>query len=533
MADTDTISFHCPSCSCKLNVPAAMSGVSGPCPNCNTTIIAPAQSPSAANVETAAVHIPSDQIRAAAQLIRGSARTETQSEEQAQEPMPAPQAASKKIEPKIHYRDVKAATTSAESLRSNEPSVRKPGLLSFIVPSAFAAAALVLVATLLHAVGVINVWDIQRDLSQRSGEGAAEVLDEVPDPSEPLAIQSPPPAENSDAEIESASLPDSTAIQVVQSETAPLDPKQTDTPSEPESVTGLTQENDSQGHQELAQETTASANSPKPPIQKPKNKRINPVMANIMEQGEFPELKLSPSAPVSKQDVQEETKPTPVRKAGYFARGNLEAFLEAKTLAERLPYVLENQRSPARWQNSSLELPFRPVRSIRLLETSTGAETSMIQHLYMVSFEDTTQERDRQHLIILLEEHTGKHPPLIKADAFLQHYDEMLTKYADKPSGNATTFHCYAETQTSDFIKDLPDGIGNSMVRFIIKNHPYYPAKFDAYLDENSPLMTHVGNGKDLPYTISKRCILSFKWNTTDPEHPYIEVADIVSSRGW
>lgn len=525
MADTDTISFHCPSCSCKLNVPAAMSGVSGPCPNCNNTIVAPDQRLQAEEPATAPEHIPSDTIRAAAQLIRGSASTERPSVEQAPKPMPAPQAGPKENEPEIQYRQLKTAVTNPLSVRRDADRGRKPSLLSVLIPSTFAAAAFVLVTTLLHAVGLINVWHIQRALSPASSNEPNKVLDEITDVPDPMAMQSPAPAKNPDSKIGSALPTDSAAY--------PARQKQTDPSTEPESAATRSGKNDLQGQQVVADTSTDSAGASKPPALKPKTKKINPVMANIMEQGEFPELKLSPSAPPQEQVERPEAKPEPVRKAGYFAEGNLEQFLEAKTLAERLPYMLESERSPTRWQNSSLQLPFKPVRSIRLLETGTGTEKNMIKHLFMVKFEDSDEPEDRLNLIVLLEERTGKHPPLIKANAFLQHYDKMLSKYADQPSAEATTFHCYAETQTSDFIKDLPEGMKNSMVRFIVKNHPYYPAKFDAYLDENSPLMAHVGNGKNLPYTITKRCILSFKWNTTDPEHPYIEVADIVSSNGW
>lgn len=41
---SETISFICPHCSTRLDVPAELAGVTGPCPSCNTTITAPATS---------------------------------------------------------------------------------------------------------------------------------------------------------------------------------------------------------------------------------------------------------------------------------------------------------------------------------------------------------------------------------------------------------------------------------------------------------------------------------------------------------
>ncbi len=218
---------------------------------------------------------------------------------------------------------------------------------------------------------------------------------------------------------------------------------------------------------------------------------------------------------------------------GYLADENLDAFLETKTLDERLPYLLKGTRLPNEMQSTSLARPFKPVKSVRLLETRSGAETNMVEHLYMVKFEDPAHDGNRLNLLVLLVERIGKHPPLINADAFLEHYDNKLAEYALKPNPEAATFHCIAEARTSDFANELPTEIRQSLIRFTVKTHPYYPAKFNAYLSKNSPLMSHVGSGKSFPYTTSKYCILSFKWNTTHPEHPYIELSEVVNSSGW
>ena len=291
----------------------------------------------------------------------------------------------------------------------------------------------------------------------------------------------------------------------------------------------------------LAEKTPSKTSEPpviastqaKKPVQKTQARKVNPIMANIMEKGEFPELKLSPSAPKQKQSPLSKPEPASVPKVGYLAGENLEAFLETKTLDERLPYLLKGTTLPNEMQSTSLARPFKPVKSVRLLETRSGAENNMVEHLYMVKFEDPAHDGNRLNLLVLLVERIGKHPPLINADAFLEHYDNKLAEYALKPSSEAATFHCIAEARTSDFANELPAKIRQSLIRFTVKNHPYYPAKFNAYLSKNSPLMSHVGSGKSFPYTTSKYCILSFKWNTTHPEHPYIELSEVVNSSGW
>ena len=80
--------------------------------------------------------------------------------------------------------------------------------------------------------------------------------------------------------------------------------------------------------------------------------------------------------------------------------------------------------------------------------------------------------------------------------------------------------------------KDLPKELRESMARLVIKSHPRGATMFDAYLNKNSSLMEHVATRKDFPYTVPRFCVLSFRWNTTDPNHPYIEL-NVIVSQGW
>lgn len=179
--------------------------------------------------------------------------------------------------------------------------------------------------------------------------------------------------------------------------------------------------------------------------------------------------------------------------------------------------------------SSILAGALKPAKSFRLIETVPREEDNMTQYLYLVSFEDPEEDRQRLRILMQLAERPGIHPPLVHTDAFLEHYNKELAKYAAKPNKNTVTFHCIAEPRTTDFSKDLPEELKDSMVRLIIKSHPYNPATFNAYLNKNSPLMKRIGSGKDFPYTKSQFCILSFLWNTADPKHPYIELKDIVA----
>ena len=536
MPELDTIDFLCSSCSCKLQVPAAMAGVSGPCPNCNSSITAPL--PAAAVLPTTPPvalltppaeiatlppkrlpeHIPATTIRATAQLIRQST--------QADEPVDKP-----KIKCRGFILEASAPELSHESV---QPS--RPRLFRFVVPSAFAAVASVVALAVLHLVGMVDLRNYQNSFKTVIKEQEkttapslnSSVLVSLPETkaksAEPIAAVTKPAVPTA-TEPATIAKPESDAPTTSSTSVKPdiqlgsdtkkknLAKKAPSKPSEPPVIASI---------------------QPKKPVQKTQARKVNPIMVNIIEKGEFPELKLSPSAPKQKQ-TPPSPKPEPVSvpKVGYLADANLKAFLKTKTLDERLPYLLKGTTLPNNMQSTSLARPFKPVKSVRLLETRSGAENNMVEHLYMVKFEDPAHDGNRLNLLVLLVERIGKHPPLINADAFLEHYDNKLAEYALKPSSEAATFHCIAEASSSDFANELPAEIRQSLIRFTVKNHPYYPAKFNAYLSKNSPLMSHVGSGKSFPYTTSKYSILSFKWNTTHPEHPYIELSEVVNSSGW
>lgn len=514
-----------------------MAGVSGPCPNCNSSITAPlpaaavlpATPPVALLTPPAEIatlppkklpeHIPATTIRATAQLIRQST--------QADEPVDKP-----KIKCRGFILEASAPELSHESVR---PS--RPRLFRFVVPSAFAAVASVVALAVLHLVGMVDLRNHQNSFKTVIKEQEKPT---APSPNSSVLVSLPKTKAKSDAPIASVTktAEPKTAIPTTSAKQESDAPPASSNPVKPNTQLGA-----DTVKKPLAKKSPSKTSEPpviastqaKKPVQETQARKVNPIMANIMEKGEFPELKLSPSAPKQKQKQSPSSKPepAPVPTVGYLADENIEAFLATKTLDERLPYLLKGTRLPNEMQSTSLARPFKPVKSVRLLETRSGAETNMVEHLYMVKFEDPAHDGNRLNLLVLLVERIGKHPPLINADAFLEHYDNKLAEYALKPNPEAATFHCIAEARTSDFANELPTEIRQSLIRFTVKTHPYYPAKFNAYLSKNSPLMSHVGSGKSFPYTTSKYCILSFKWNTTHPEHPYIELSEVVNSSGW
>ena len=182
--------------------------------------------------------------------------------------------------------------------------------------------------------------------------------------------------------------------------------------------------------------------------------------------------------------------------------------------------------------SSSLAAPLKTTKSVRLLEMVPRAEDNMTQYLYSVSFEDEAEDRQRHRIVMQVVERPGTHTPKVHADAFIDHYEKKFSTYAKTPNKNAVTFHCIAEARTASLAKELPVELKDSMIRLVIKSHPLAAPAFDAYLNKNSPLMKDIGPRKDFPYTEARFCVLSFRWNTTHPGKPYIELNDIVR-QGW
>ena len=362
-----------------------MAGVSGPCPNCNSSITAPlpvaaalpatppvAQLTPPAEIATLPPkrlpeHIPATTIRATAQLIRQST--------QADEPVDKP-----KIKCRGFILEASAPELSHESVR---PS--RPRLFRFVVPSAFAAVASVVALAVLHLVGMVDLRNYQNSFKTVIKEQEkptapspnSSVLVSLPKtkakPAEPIAAASragmPKTAEPKTAEPTTSAKPESDAPP------ASSNPVKPDTQLGSPTVTvkkTLAKKTPSK----TSEPPVIASTQPKKPVQKTQAQKVNPIMANIMEKGEFPELKLSPSAPKQKQKQSPSSKPEPasVPKVGYLADENIEAFLATKTLDERLPYLLKGTTLPNEMQSTSLARPFKPVKSVRLLETRSGAE---------------------------------------------------------------------------------------------------------------------------------------------------------------
>lgn len=376
---------------------------------------------------------------------------------------------------------------------------RRPRWMKVVFPLAFLTVAAVLALVVLEAIGFVDLWPKKQSPSSMPdvGKPAPTATPDVPiTPPAPVSSDTNPSTETKPA-ITPPAAPD----------TAPETPDIT--PAE-----------------------TPDLPTPEPP------------------EGEFPDLSPPPpgdltsapttgsSEPTSNTTTQSPDAKSPpkagslVKQPRFAANEVLEEFLAAKTLEDRLPLMTKSQRTKEELMASCLAGELRPVKSNYFSEMVPRMEDDMRQYLYYISFEDKDGDRQRQRIVVQLEERPGIHEPRVHGDAFIEHYDKLLAKYAKQPSKKIHTFHCIAEARTADLVKSLPEDLKKQMIRLVIKTHPSEKAAFDAFLNKNSPLMEKIGPRADFPYVEPRFCVLSFRWNTTNEKYPYIELVDIVTM-GW
>lgn len=485
------ITFHCPSCGIKLQVPEQMAGVSGPCPHCSANIIAP-------QLTQPAPMAPQVQPQ---QAVQQAVAPELQPQTEPYRPEPLQ----------------KAAVTSSQSSALNSPSSEEPAppveapmlgkvrrghhkpsrprWMKVVFPLAFLMAAAVLVAVILQAAGIVDLWKL--------GSGGKNT---------PPVGEGKTPQEEGDV----TPAPKSSVTSPASTDTEPVNPD----PSAPVSPV-----------------PAAVSDPPK----EPESPKASEIPSTTPPEGEFPDLSPPPPGDLtttpSASPKSSDTKSPPqagslVKKPRFRANEILDQFIAAKSLEERLPLMTKSTRTQDELMASCLAGSLKPVRSNYFSEMVPRLEDDMRQYLYYIAFEDKEVDRQRKRIVVQLVERPGIHPPRVHADAFIEHYDQWLAAYAKKPSKKIHTFHCIAEARTADLVKNLPGELKKQMIRLVIKSHPRGKPAFDAFLNKKSPLMEKIGPRAEFPYVQPRFCVLSFRWNTEQADYPYIELVDIVTI-GW
>jgi len=376
-----------------------------------------------------------------------------------------------------------------------------------VFPMAFLLIAAILVLVVLNAAGFVNLWDLDKIKAKISGkpDGANKPVTTAPATTPATKIE--PSVKTPSAEPKVITQPPADPAPPVMTpapQTTPPPTKPVVTPAPPST---------SPPEGEFPDLTPPSTVSTSPPGKEP-------VVKASSDPATSPDAKSPPKAGSLVKDHR------------FLANEILDKFLNAGSLDERLALMGKSRYTPEELQQSSLAGKFKPVKSNYFADMVPRLEDDMRQYRYYVSFEDKKEERDRLLMVLQVVERPGIHPPRVNGDAFIEHYDKKLDFYGMNPTKDATTFHCIAEARTADLAKNLPDDLKKTMIRMVVKTHPRGKPAFDAFLSKNSPLMERIGPRGDFPYVEARFCILTFRWNTTRPKQPFIELIDIVTM-GW
>ena len=531
----EKIRFNCPSCGIQLDVPAALAGVTGPCPSCQSSITAPhPEIPTPAPPQQPVPQQPVPQQQPPQQYVPQPAEppqpaslppqeytyhTEPVPAQNYAEPEPAtyqpepatqnpagqnvfPTVVPEPVQPEVHPTPDEApfpieptptadipsqrssdghasqspdsvpASASASSGREQTPTKQGSRLPSIIFLILFLIVASILVTTLLSAMGAVGIPDFKSFLGFGK-KPAAEVT-------------KPDPADH-------ASAPDS----------APLTPPEKTPPAPQESA---------------------------PPKLSPA-KTLN-VPSIVPEPSET----LSPPRLPEGQNYREGESPLP---AGLSATSNdprqvqkiLTSFLQAESLSEREAYMSAKKIDNTTLITSPLIGPIPKPTSTLFLDVFTDEQEKRTDFFYVVSWagENNTPTKP---MTVELHKWPGSEPPRIHTEAFLEFYQQKLARYASEPLDRPARFYVLAECVAKCFETDtVPDHATKATLK--LGSFPNDRSPIKAYLNKKGEILESLKtyrNGlafrKAIPLTIT------LGWSEPIDGQRYLEVR-IIDSFDW
>ncbi|MDB4467297.1 hypothetical protein N9035_00970 [Akkermansiaceae bacterium] len=208
----------------------------------------------------------------------------------------------------------------------------------------------------------------------------------------------------------------------------------------------------------------------------------------------------------------------------------LRRFLKARTLEERLPFMTKSRRSDAELKASSLagSLPnYTPVGPEDFFRPKGRARSSY----HTVIFEYLEKEERNQMMTFRLVSFAEGEAPRVQTDVFLDLFENVPGKLAEKPIKGPITMNVIIQTSTYCFVDEVPDADSKATIsiRSSVKGSrkDLAQAFLRADSDLSKKLRAHVPAGTSAPVT------LSLEWNIKeDPKRPYLEVARL-NAMSW
>lgn len=204
---------------------------------------------------------------------------------------------------------------------------------------------------------------------------------------------------------------------------------------------------------------------------------------------------------------------------GMEALAVLEKFINAKSLAERLP-IIETKSPEAELATSCLAGPLPPAPKMLLEFQESNPLEEVVDFYYNVDFE---MPGNRPNLQTVLVRTRGGNPPKIVVDPFLDLFGGRLAAYASKPSDKAGTFQVIVSALASCNDPLIPDREKKLTLKLLSRDNTKEIAQ--AYFGKMSKIHEMLEDGTySLSYGKAKSCTVMLGWNTTDsPEHPFLE----------
>lgn len=255
-------------------------------------------------------------------------------------------------------------------------------------------------------------------------------------------------------------------------------------------------------HQAAAEETHAV---PSPPTKKEQPVPSLPTPA--------------PEQPTLIEPVPELPSGVEPKSPGMEALAVLEKFVNAKSLAERLP-IIETKTPEAELATSCLASPLPPAPKMLLEFQESNPLEEVVDFYYNVDFEMPDKRPNLQTILVRTR---GGNAPKVVVDPFLDLFGGRLAAYASKPSDKAGVFQVIVAALASCNDPLIPDREKKLTLKLLSRDNTKEIAQ--AYFGKMSKIHEMLEDGTySLSYGKAKSCTVMLGWNTTDnPEHPFLE----------
>ncbi len=208
---------------------------------------------------------------------------------------------------------------------------------------------------------------------------------------------------------------------------------------------------------------------------------------------------------------------------GMEALAVLEAFLNAKSLDERLP-IIETKSSPEEISASCLKDALPPRRNVVIDAQESNPVEGVIDYYYNVDFEAENNRLNPQTLLVRTR---GSSPPKVVIDPFLDLYGGRLAAYAAAPQEKGGQFQVIVYPVPSCSNERVRDREKKRTLKLLARVNNKEIA--EAYFSKASKIGEMLVDGTyNLSFGTPKACTVMLRWNTEEnQDYPYLEAIGI------